>query len=133
MKLVLVLALLLVACSSKSASSSGPSAEEQAASDEGTSGLLVTQQMALVADSVFNFDPDLSPGGDGAANANAVEKRANASLGGCGSATLDPQALTVTVAFGPAPGCALTTGLTVSGTLVAAISRSDKLGIGVGL
>ncbi|HEY8209155.1 MAG TPA: hypothetical protein VIG99_16805 [Myxococcaceae bacterium] len=71
--------------------------------------------MAL-ANGIFDLQSMLDPSKSAAENAGLVLGRANANLGGCGSAT-QPQPQQVSIAFGSAPGCAFGAGTQVSGTV----------------
>jgi hypothetical protein len=120
---------VLLACSSSSSSDTtpddggAPTPEESASFDDGAAGSTSAHQALVAADSLFDFDPTLDPKATAEANTQAVATFATTNLQGCGSVTV--AGTTVTVAFGPPPGCTLKTGIAISGTATATISSGN--------
>jgi hypothetical protein len=79
-------------------------------------------QLLSVADSMFSFDPTIDPTKSASANAASIAAKITAALGGCG--TVKVSGATVTASFGAPPGCTLMSGVTVSGTVIAAVTTS---------
>ena len=102
--------------------------DEKDASDRGSASVVAFQQLSVIADELFAFDPTIDPGLTDIQNAQAIQARISASLGpmdggiGCGTATRS--SATVTVGFAPPPGCILASGVKVSGTVAAAVTKS---------
>lgn len=108
--------------------------EERDLADRGGESSNTSQQLTVLADSLFDFDPTIDPSRTAAENAAAIEARVRTNLGdvdggvpadggqlGCGSVSLSGS--TVTVAFGSPPGCTLHNGVVVSGTVAVAVSK----------
>ena len=115
----LVAATTVLACSSASTPSPNGSPQTE---DVGGDALSSVQQALTVADSVFHFDPDLAPGNTAGDNALTMESRSKASTARCPNAKVTRTATTLTIDFGPPPGCPLEGGGTVSGSLEASVS-----------
>lgn len=99
----------------------GPGGEEAAAATaaETTVGL---QQMLLVADTLFAFDPDLDPNATDGANTETVRQNAVADGGACADVTLVLGG--VRVDWGA--GCVLpNSGIEVKGAIIAKIQKVD--------
>jgi hypothetical protein len=86
------------------------------------------QQLAAIADSLFDFDPTIDPTKTAAENASAIAKQIAGNLGAvgdagptCGSVVLN--GASVTVDFGS--GCKLTNGVTASGRVTATVSQAS--------
>jgi hypothetical protein len=75
-----------------------------------------------LADSLFNFDPDISVTATDVQNAAAIAARITANLAACG--TVSTSGAVVTVNFGAPPGCKLISKLLVSGTVTATVSHT---------
>jgi len=132
------LAACLVACGVRGGvndagtdSGSGLTTDEQKTYDGGAPGANVIVSLAGAAEAMFNFDPTIIPSQSDTQNANFVasyvltELGASADAGAkCGSVTLN--GTTVTASFGPAPGCTLPNGTTISGTIAVGISKSGS-------
>lgn len=132
--------LVLVGCGGGGEPDAGSDAltgEERDVVDRGNRSSNASQQLSVVADSLFDFDPTLDASKTAAENALAIEARVRANLGstdggvpgdggltGCGSVSLS--GTTVTVAYGPPPGCTLRTGGTISGTIAAGVAKSGS-------
>jgi hypothetical protein len=121
-----------LACSS---SSSSDTADSDAGDDDGmtsdetatfqTSGgsLAVNQEATALANSLFDFDPTVVPTATPSQNATAIGANISSNLGtSCGTVTVS--GTTVTVAFGPPPGCTMKNGNVVSGTVDLGVSQS---------
>lgn len=111
------------------------SRDEREVVDRGGDSSNASQQLTVLADSLFDFDPTIDPTKTAAENAAAVEGRVRSNLGdvdggvpadggalGCGSVSLS--GTTVTVAFGPAPGCTLRNGSVISGTVAVGVAKT---------
>lgn len=83
-----------------------------------------TQKASVLADSFFDFDPTIVPTASAEMNAQAVRDQVTTNLKGCGSVMLT--GTSVTVSFGPPPGCTLMTGTTISGMAAVAVSKSGN-------
>jgi hypothetical protein len=129
---LVALGVLPLACGSSSGGSmnatdggdAGLTGGESAVFETGSGAFAVNQQLAELADNLFDFDPTIDPKGTPDQNANAIGSNALSNLGkSCGKVTVSGAG--VTVAFGSAPGCTLKNGETVSGTVVVALSFAD--------
>jgi hypothetical protein len=88
----------------------------------GSDGIPHVQQLAQLADSLFDFDPTLDPTKTAGENVTAISGHASTNLGpSCG--TVSSTTSSVTVAFGPPPGCTLANGITASGSVTASVSK----------
>jgi len=136
----LLLLSTAVACSSSSGS---PSANGDSANDAGATGddddgglstgetesfgtssnsLATNQETTTLANALFDFDPTIDPSADAPTNATNVGQHTTTSLGGCGSVAVN--GASVTVNFGAAPGCTLSGGEQISGSVNLALSKS---------
>jgi hypothetical protein len=88
----------------------------------GGGSLAINQEATSLANGLFDFDPTINPSATPAANATSIGQNIQQNLGTCGKVTVS--GATVTVNFGPPPGCTLMNGPTVSGTVVLALSKS---------
>jgi hypothetical protein len=124
--LSLAFSILVAGCASDDAATSDATdtSEDTAAIAHGGDTSTATQQALVATDSVVNFDPTLDAAKTAEQNAQAVAASATASLNGCGTVT--PSGTTVTVDFGAAPGCTLSSGVTISGTIKAEISKANN-------
>jgi hypothetical protein len=86
-------------------------------------GTLTSQHATHFADGVFDFDPTLDAAASPSMNAQNIGSHLEQNLNGCGMVTVG--GMTVTAAFGTAPGCTLK-GVTVSGTLTVSVSKSGS-------
>jgi hypothetical protein len=118
--------------SSSSGSSSGDlvpggdklTLDERDVYDRGGDSVPSVQQLAQIADSLFNFDPTLDPGKTATENANAIGQEARTNLGTtCGTVTVT--GTSVTVDYGAPPGCVLKNGITASGSVTAAVTAAS--------
>ncbi len=100
----------------------GFSADESDTANRGGDGSVSIQEALLLSDSLFQFDPTINPASTPAENAAAVDAQAKTVGGSC--AMVSTSGNTVTANFGAPPGCKLTNGLTVSGTVTATVSAS---------
>lgn len=89
--------------------------------DRGSSGSVEVLHALAVSDAMFAFDPTLDPSMSAEANAMAVRDHVTTTLDGCASAEVAGSAVTVTFAS----GCVLRTGLTASGSVTVALTRTD--------
>jgi hypothetical protein len=129
--------LMLGACSNSSAGSDAGNTltpDEQATFNVGAPSVPAITQVVALADSFFKFDPTLDATQSDVQNAQLIENHIAANLGttsdgGTKCATLTMSGATLTADFGPAPGCMLTTGLTVSGTVTLAVTKPSKLSV----
>lgn len=121
--LVVALATLLgpPACSGGDDATVDPMQEEDAVRQGGDSSSTMLGAVTL-ADSLFSFDPTLDASLSAEQNAAAIQSNAQMQLSGCGSVTAS--GTTVTVAFGAPPGCTLTNGTQVSGTVSATVTKA---------
>jgi hypothetical protein len=127
---VLALSTLALACGSKSSGTTGTtdagdaalSSEQSAVFSTGSASLATNQQLAELADDLFDFDPTIDPKNTPNQNANAIGKNAQSNLGKCGKVTVSGAG--VTVDFGAPPGCTLTNGDSVSGSVTVALTHS---------
>jgi hypothetical protein len=119
--------LLATACSSSSGDGSGVDGGAEAADDDATRGSGAAQtsvhQTVAVADSMFDFDPTIDPTKTAEANAQAIAANTTKTAGGCAKVTVNGASLTV--AFGPPPGCTLASGIVVSGSVTASVTKTD--------
>lgn len=125
--LSLALALAVAGCSSDddaAATNTTDTSDDAAAVDHGGDTSTSTQQALVAADSVVNFDPTLDTTKTAEENAQAIAANVTASLNGCGSVTA--AGTTVTVDFGAAPGCTLSSGVQISGTIKAEVSKASN-------
>jgi hypothetical protein len=76
---------------------------------------------ARLAEAHLLFNSTLDPSAAATANAAAIEARIRSQLGACGTVTLADA--TVSVNFGVAPGCTLSSGLQVSGALTVEVTK----------
>jgi len=141
MRLLLVLSLVVAGCSNGSANNDAGSdagtmltPDEQAAFDVAAPSVPAVVQLVAVADSFFKFDPTLDTTQSDVANAQLIENHIATNLGtstdgGTKCATLSLSGATLTADFGPAPGCTLSTGLTLSGTIAVAVTKPAKLSV----
>lgn len=129
-----VAAVLLSACGGRSADPDAGAEvltrEERDLADRGGESSNATQQLTVLADSLFDFDPTIDPSKTAGENATALDGRVRANLGsadggvGCGSVSVS--GTTVTVTFGPAPGCALQNGAKISGSVSVGVEKSGS-------
>ncbi len=97
-----------------------PTADEQAAFDRGSSGIVSAQHALIIADSLFEFDPTIDPRATAQANAQNIEFTTRTRLNGCGAVTLSGTTLTVNFS---ASWCALRGGAQVAGSLTATVTQ----------
>jgi hypothetical protein len=113
------------------------STDEAVLADRGGDSSNATQQLSVVANSLFDFDPTIDAARTAAENATAIENNVRANLGydadggvpldggtPCGSVSLS--GTTVTVAFGPPPGCTLRNGAKLSGSVSVGVARTGS-------
>jgi hypothetical protein len=109
--------------------------DERDLSDRGGDSSNATQQLTVLADSLFDFDPTIDAAKSAAENAAALESNVRSNLGGvdggvpadggslgCGSVSLS--GTTVTVNFGPPPGCTLRNGAKISGSVSVSVAKT---------
>lgn len=101
----------------------GLTSDQNEAFSTGGSSLSVNQEMAVLANSLFDFDPTIDAGATPQANASAIGANIKSALDGCG--TVSVSGASVTVAFGAPPGCTLSGGVSISGTVSVAVSQSS--------
>lgn len=112
-------------------------AEEADTTNRGGDSSNGIQQTAAIADSLFDFDPTIDTAKTALENAVAIEQNVRNNLGsldggfpvdggslGCGSVSLS--GTTVTVAFGPSPGCTMKNGVTASGTVAVTVTKATS-------
>lgn len=105
----------------------GLSSDESTAFDRGVGPGPAVQQLIVLADSFFSFDPTLNPSLDANGNAAAIQSQLVDQLGaGDGGATACGNIMlsgaTVTANFGT--GCTLKNGVILAGTVTATVSKS---------
>jgi hypothetical protein len=88
--------------------------------NNGGSSVTLNQQVSVLADELFDFDPTINPAGTADQNAAAIGANVMASLGTCGSVKVT--GADVTVGFGAPPGCTLPDGTVISGTVDVAVT-----------
>jgi hypothetical protein len=105
------------------------SSDESAAFVRGSTPSIAVQQLSVLADSIFDFDPTLNPALDANGNAAAIQAQLQGQLGAgdggatdCGSIMLS--GATVTASFGT--GCTLASGVSIAGTVTATVSKSGS-------
>jgi hypothetical protein len=135
------LCVALGACSNSSASSDAGSdagamltADEQATFNVAAPSVPAVVQLIGVADSFFKFDPTLDTTMSDVQNAQLIENHLASNLGaatdgGTKCATLSLTGATLTADFGAPPGCVLSTGLTLSGSIGLTVTKTLKLGV----
>lgn len=101
----------------------GFSLEERDLSERGGHSSNATQQLAKLADGMFDFDPTIDPAKTAAENASAIQANTTINLNGCGSATLNGTTVTLSA---PAPGCTLKNGVNVQGTVSLSVTKSGS-------
>jgi hypothetical protein len=93
----------------------GPTdAERDDATTDARAALDIAQALELT-DAFLSFDPTLDPSRDATTNAGYVEAQIRASARTCGD--IVRSGTSITVNFGPAPGCTLASGAQVSGAV----------------
>jgi len=130
--IVVILSGVALACGSKSGAPSGTdggdaalSSADSAAFTTASDALAANEQVAKLADDLFDFDPTIDPKNSPSQNANAIGSNARSNLGmSCGKVSVAGAG--VTVAFGAPPGCTLANGDTVSGSVTVALSRAGS-------
>lgn len=90
---------------------------------EGADMLVGLYLGVALADRLFDFDPTIDPALTADDNAARVAANVGTNLAGCGVVMVT--GATVTVDLGAPPGCTFSTGLTVSGSIAVAVSKSD--------
>src|SRR5581483_8206944 len=97
--------------------------------DRGTTPGSAVQQLTVLADSFFSFDPTINPSLDANGNAAAVQSQLVSQLGAgdggataCGNVTIS--GATVTANFGT--GCTLKNGVVLAGTVSATVTKSGS-------
>lgn len=127
--LVVALSALALACGSKTpgpmngtdGGDAGLTAEQSAAFDTASGSSSVNEEVTRLANNLFDFDPTLDPKKTPSQNASAIGSNTRANLGkSCGKVSL--KGTGVTVDFGAPPGCTLTNGDAISGTVNVAVS-----------
>ncbi len=83
---------------------------------------IASQEVSVLANDLFDFDPTIVPGDSPAKNAANIASHVTSLAGSCAKVTVT--GAEVTVAFGSPPGCTLSNGDTVSGTVAVAVSEA---------
>jgi hypothetical protein len=103
----------------------GLSSDEMATFGSGGDSLAAHLETATLANSLFDFDPTIDATSSPSVNATAIAQNIQSNLGtSCG--TVSVSGTTVTVAFGAPPGCTLSNGPEVSGTVSVGVSQSGS-------
>lgn len=121
----------LSACGGGGGSSGPISAGARSAATRGGDGANVAVATLALSDALFHFDPTLDPSKTADQNAQAIDTQITGELSGCGS--VSTSGTDVTVDFGSPPGCTLTGGLTVSGSLTASVATASGLMVALSL
>jgi len=100
----------------------GFSADESDTANRGGDGSVSIEEALVLSDSIFQFDPTINPASTPAQNTAAVDNQAKMAGGSC--TMVSTSGNTVTANFGAPPGCKLSNGLVVSGTVTATVSAS---------
>jgi hypothetical protein len=119
----------LVGCGGTSAGSDAglpdePTAEDRDQLKSALSGQSTTTNMLTAADSFFDFDPVLDTTKTAEANAQAISANIKAKGSACVTTTVSGGA--VTADFGAPPGCTLSTGVTLSGSVSLSVSKASS-------
>ena len=133
--IALVVATLVSGCGGRGtpepdAGSDALSGEERSVADRGGESSNASQQLTVLANSLFDFDPTIDAARTAAENAAALETNVRTNLGsadgGVGCGTVSLSGTTVTVAFGPPPGCTLRNGEKISGTVAVGVTKTGS-------
>lgn len=101
----------------------GPNEEDRDQLRSASAAQSATTDMLATADSFFDFDPVLDPAKTAEANAQAVSATISTKAGACVTAMVS--GATVTANFGAPPGCTLSNGLTLSGSVSLAVTKAS--------
>ncbi len=119
---VLVLAFGCSRLGTDDDASTGLSLDELSAFNAGAPGALGVITLAEAAEAMFAFGGTIDPAKSDVQNAQLVQTHTQSNLVACGNVSLSGN--TVTAKFGAPPGCHLTSGGTISGTIAIAITKS---------
>lgn len=97
-----------------------PTADEQDTASRGTKGVNASQQLLVLADSFFAFDPTLDVAKTAEENATAIQARTTSS---CASVSVSGATVTVSM---PPPGCIPSSRLTAQGTFNLTVQRTPS-------
>jgi hypothetical protein len=123
--LAFVLVLLAFGCSrlgTDDDAGTGLTLDELAAFNAGAPGALGVITLAEAAETMFALSGTIDPAQSDVQNAQLVQTHAQANLVACGNVALSGN--TVTANFGAPPGCHLTSGGTISGTIAVAVTKT---------
>lgn len=126
LSLPITLGLALAACGglAEEAPLDAEAAEASATFDEGGAGVSTTQAALRVSDTVFDFDPTLDGAATPEVNAENIRAHVSAQLpAGC---AVTREGSTVTLSFGPPPGCTVGD-LTLTGTVIVSLTKQGSV------